>query len=127
MARARSRRVQRFTEAFLFTDFTDGGSASGYVDMTQQLPADCAFVGFKVDVLEGFTGNFAATLTVGKAGFTSFFSEIALSTFLVGTVVDAKLVAVETATTVRITIAADSDFTAVDAGEIAVSIAYIEL
>ena len=136
MARARSRRIQRFSEVVNFDDFTDGGSTAGTYELPTLVPANCVVVGWSVEVLTGFTGDSSAALLVGISGNTDMYNAAAtsVSVFAAGTVGaycdydgSGDLGFSATARTVLLTVTSGSDFGAVDAGKMVIHVAYLEL
>lgn len=111
-------------------DFTDNTNATGYIDITTQLPAGAIVLGWKAVVTTGFTGDTSAAMQVGIAGTLDAFSVVTTNSCLAaGTVgASAKLSTNSyrtAATTVRVTVTGAADFTSITAGSMKVSIYYI--
>jgi hypothetical protein len=114
-------------ERVTFNQFTDGGAAIGTLDLAQKIPAGAWVARVLVVDTVGFAGNVSAVLDVGTstdddrynatAGFNVFANSAALDG---GTPSGTQVHTAET--TVRLTLTADSDFTAVSAGACTVKI-----
>jgi len=116
-----------------YTDFTDNGDTTGYVDLTPQLPAGAIPLGWKIMVNTGFTGDTSATVQVGVAGDLDRFSAVTdQSVFATGTVGASALGrqgcmdGVAAAQTVRVTVTGAADFTSISAGNMDVELYYVE-
>jgi len=98
-------------------NFTDDGGTSGHIDFTSQLPAGAIVVGFKAVVSAGFAGDTSAVIQIGVAGTLGKFSaSVSQSVFAAGTVgsgapMDTCFNAV--ASTPRITVTGNADFTSI--------------
>jgi hypothetical protein len=112
-------------------DFTDNTDATGYVDLSTQLLAGAIPLGFKAVVHTAFIGNVSAAIQVGVSGDLDRFSSVAdQSVFTAGTVgagapADAAD-GIGAAQTVRVTVTGGTDFTAITAGSMTVTVYYIE-
>ena len=101
----------------LIANFTDDGGTSGHIDFSTQLPAGAIVLGWKAIVSAGFAGNISAVIQIGVAGTLGKFSaSVAQSVFAAGTVgsgapMDTCFNAV--ASTPRITVTGNSDFTSI--------------
>jgi len=98
-------------------NFTDNLDTTGYIDFTSQLPAGAIVVGWKAIVSAGFAGDTSAVIQIGVAGTLGKFSaSVAQSVFAAGTVgsgapMDTCFNAV--ASTPRITVTGNADFTSI--------------
>jgi hypothetical protein len=115
--------VGAVSQAILMEDFTDGGSTSGYLDLTAKVPAGAVVLGWKAVVLEAtkVDDDTTAVITVGKAGATGAFSaDTAQSLATAGTKGSAAVAATgfcATETTVRVTVTGTADFTDIQEGD----------
>jgi hypothetical protein len=114
-----------------FASFTDGTSTSGYIDFSTQLPANCLVLGWESVVATGFTGDTTATVKVGISGGVANYSAITSASCLAAGTVQAASVAatshVAAATTPRVTVTGGSDFGAIVAGSMTVTVFYLDL
>ncbi len=115
-----------------FGDFTDGGGASGYIDLTTgDIPAGSIVTGWKAAVSTGFTGDTTAVIEVGKAGDTDAYSadvaQSVLAAATVGSSAKEALAFVGAATTPRVTVTGGSDWGNIAAGSMIVTIYYRQL
>lgn len=113
--------------------FVDDGGASGHYDLTVTLPAGAVPLAWKAVVNTGFTGNVSAVLQAGVSGDVDRFSAVVdQSVFAAGTVGASALGQTDSldgigaAQTVRLTVTANTDFTAVTAGNLDFYLYYME-
>lgn len=123
-------KIQAITERLLFSGFTDGGGTSGYKDLATQVPAGALILGWRAEVLTGFTGDTTAVIQVGTSADADRFSSVTTNSVLAAGTVgsqtkDGVLAFCSAATTVRVTVTGGADFTAVAAGEMNVTLQYI--
>ena len=114
--------IKSITQVCPVTGFTDGGSTSGYMDLTVQIPANCFVLGWKAVTTSAgaWDDDTTAVMTVGISGATDKYSGGgAASVAAAGTVGDcgklatnAPIVYNATAATPRVTVTGGSDFTA---------------
>lgn len=114
--------IKSITQVCPVTSFTDGGSTSGYMDLTVTIPADSFVLGWKAVTTSAgaWDDDTTAVMTVGISGATDKFSGGgAASVAAAGTTGDcgklatnAPIVFVDTVTTPRVTVTGGSDFTA---------------
>mgnify|MGYP001546677485 FL=1 len=112
--------------------WTDGGSTSGYIDLTPTIPAGAIPIAWRANVTTAFACDTTATMLVGISGDTDKFTENgAQSVAATGKVAGSALGQAEgansigSAQTVRVTVTEDSDFGDVTAGAATISIFYI--
>jgi len=118
-------------ETVLFSQFTDGGATVGTYQLQGSLPAGAVVLGSKVTVDAGFAGNTSAALTVGDGsdvdrymtGTPSVFATAAAG-IETGVPSGAKLVTAPNRPTLTVTTA--TDFTAVSAGQVTVSLYFLQ-
>jgi len=115
-----------------YDDFTDGGSTAGTLNLTPTIPAGAIPLAWKAVVSTGFTGDTSATLLVGITGDTDRFSASdGQNIFAAGTFTESSIgEAVSgdgggSAQTVLLTLTSASDFGAVEAGSMVLTIFYI--
>ncbi len=120
------------SETVGFAAFTDGLGAVGTYVMTVSLPAKSIFLYSKVKVPAGFAGNVSAVLTIGDGSDVDRYNTGTPSVFTTaangiemgapsGTRYHATAMA-----TVTLTVTGATDFTAINAGSIAVSLYYLD-
>lgn len=113
-----------------FDDFTDGGAAAGTLQMTGTIPAGAIFLYSKVLVPAGFAGNTSAVLTIGdgsdvdryNTGTPSVFTTAATGVQMGNPSGNRFHTAAIQPT---LTVTGNSDFTAINAGQLAVTLFYI--
>ena len=107
-----------------FDDFTDNADATGYVDLTTQLPAGAIPLGWRCTVATGFTGDTTAVIQVGVSGDLNRFSADTAQSVLAAATVGASSLAADAcdgmnaAQTIRLTVTGGADFTSIAAGSI---------
>jgi hypothetical protein len=115
--------------------FTDNGNTTGYIDFTGDiLPAGALVLGWLADVTGAFAGDTSAAISVGKSGAVGCFSaDTTQSAFTTGRRGSASVVATSfcaTATTPRVTVTGNADFTSIvnnAGGAMQVTIFYIPM
>lgn len=119
------------SQSLAFGDFTDNGDATGYIDITTQIPASAIVMGWEAVVSTGFTGDTTAVVQVGVAGdLDAFSADVAQSVLAAATVGSASLAAesyLAAATTARVTVTGAGDFGLISAGVMVVTIFYVDL
>jgi len=126
--------IRTNTQALTVSEFTDNaGTATGYVDLSVQIPAQSMVLGWKCDVSSGFAGDTTAVMEIGVAGTTAAFTADATqSVFGVATVGSNSLAAssyTTAATTVRVTVTGGADFTTIKTADTAactVTVYYVQ-
>lgn len=105
-----------------FDDFTDGGSTTGYLDLSTAVPLGSLIIGWRAITATGFTGDTTAVLQVGVSGDVNrFTADVTQAVLGAGTITSVAL-AVDAgkssvaATTVRLTVTGGADFTSISAG-----------
>jgi hypothetical protein len=123
-----SSRLRALVETVAYGDFTDGGSTSGTVNLSNTLPAGAKPLGGKVVVSTGFTGDTSAALDVGTAGDPDAFVDnvdVLSADTVWGAASDESLLLAET--TVQVTVTGAADFTSVSAGVATIYVFYLAL
>lgn len=112
-----------------YSDFTDGGGASGTYDFAKSLPAGAFVIGTKVTVEEAFDGDTTATLAVGNTSDTNKYTDNTTvdvsSVGVVGDSAEDPLEFIAEATTVRATLTGASDFGNFTAGRAFIEVFYL--
>lgn len=116
-------------EEVTLADFTDNTDATGYADLSTDIPAGCEACGWEIVVATGFTGDTTAVCIIGVDGDTDRFSAVTtVSVLAAGTVgCSAKGDANQycaTATTPRVTVTGGADFGSISAGSMTVRVYY---
>jgi hypothetical protein len=113
----------------LYSQFTDGGGASGTYALTDQIPVGAKVIGSKLVNVTGFTGNTSAVITVGDGSDVDRYGTGTPSVFTTATAIDLGAISGTaihaTAATVTITVTGGSDFTAISAGQLTLQIYYL--
>ena len=122
--------LTELTETVLFSQFTDGGAAIGSFTSTMNIPAGSTVLYSAVKAITGFTGNVSATIQIGDGTDVDRYSTGTPSVFTTA----ANGIAVgapsgvnyhAAAKDVVLTVTSSSDFTAVTAGSVTVSVYYL--
>lgn len=120
--------VGRVSRTMAFSDFTDNTNATGYCDITTQIPAGALVLGWKAVTTTGFTGDTTAVIQVGIAGGVGNYSTTTNGSVAgAGTVGSASVLATSfcaAATTARVTVTGGADFTSISAGSMTVTVFY---
>jgi hypothetical protein len=124
-------RVSYVKQAVALADFTDNTDATGYVDLTDQLPAGAIPLGFKAVVGTGFTGDTTAVVQVGVAGDLDRFSSVTDQSVLAAGTVGAAAAAdaadgIAAAQTIRVTVTGAADFGSISAGAMTVYVFFVD-
>lgn len=116
------------SETVSYSQFTDGGSTSGTYVMKQGIPAGAVVLRTLLREIVGFTGNVSATITVGDGSDVDRYNTGTPSVYTTDDTVDAGSPSGTTyhdaAKSVTLTVTSASDFTAVAAGRVTVTIFY---
>lgn len=125
-------RVSVLTQTCLYSDFTDGGGATGTLTMTGSIPEGAILLGTKVTITTAFSGgtSSSATLIIGDGvdddrymtGTPDIFTG---ATTPLATGVPSGAVVMEAANQPVLTVTEAADFTQFAAGEIVVNIYYV--
>ena len=123
--------LSMLTETFDIDDFTDGTDDTGYADFTNAIPANAIPLGWKAVVSTGFTGDTTAVVQVGSSSDVDMLSGAVPSCLAAGTVGssapdDTAFDSIGTALTPRVTVAGQGDFGNITAGEMTITIFYLE-
>ena len=120
------------SETVAFGDFTDNEDTTGYVDLSDQLPAGAVPLAWKAVVSTGFTGDTSAALQAGVSGDLDRFSAVTDQSVLAAGTVGASalgrsdaLDGIASAQTVRLTVTGAADFSSISAGEMTFSLYYL--
>lgn len=116
----------RITRAMM----TDGGSTTGTYDLTEKIPAGAVFLRTTVSDIVGFTGNTSATIQVGDGTTVARYNTGTPSVFTtaaqgVDMGVPSGTVWHTAEVTPRVTITGGTDFTAITAGELTLTLYYL--
>jgi hypothetical protein len=122
---------QLVSQDLKIADFTDNTNATGYIDITDKLPAGAIVLGWKAVVGTGFSGDTTAVIEIGVSGTLDKFSvDTSQSVLTAGTVGSSSKLSANnflgSATTVRVTVTGGADFTSITAGEMVVTIYYVQ-
>jgi hypothetical protein len=120
--------LRKISQWITYDDFTDSAGTTGTLTMTDQLPAGCFFLGTKVTVTTGFTGDTSCTLKAGKTSgedeFTDGTTVNIYTTADVGEEGEAPLEFLASDTSVYLVATGAADWTSVSAGEMLVELFY---
>lgn len=124
-------RLVSYQETVAYDDFTDGGSTAGTYDLGITIPAGAVFAQALVTGITGFTGDSSAVLTIGDGSDVDRYNTGTPSVFTTasaGVAMGAPSGTTwHTATvTPRLTVTSGSDFTAVSAGALTVTLFWYE-
>ena len=128
--------IRKVCQRVLYSDFTDGASTAGTLNLTKTIPAGSFVIGSKVNVVTGFTGDTTCVLDIGNSSDDDAYS---FTTHNIYTAADnlvevadavtggtsASLVPVASATTILLTATSGTDWTLVTAGEMFVEVFYL--
>lgn len=123
--------LRSISQRIKYTDFTDGGSTAGTLNLKTKLPKGAIALGVKVEVNTAFTGDTSAVLIAGNSSDTnaySFNTNNVYTTGMKGSQADftASAYVFQTAeSNILITVTSGADFTSVSAGDAYVTIYYI--
>lgn len=120
-------RLVSYQQTVSFDQFTDGGSTAGTLDLNVSIPAGAVFARTLVTAVTGFTGDTSATLVVGdgsdvdryNTGTPSVFTTAAAGVDMgapSGTLFHSAAI------TPKLTVTSNSDFTAVEAGALTITL-----
>jgi len=116
------------SQTLVYSDFTDNGDATGYIDFDTDLPANAIVVGWKAVVSTGFTGDTTAVVQVGVSGDLDKYSGVTTASVLaaatVGALGNTDSAMATTAKTPRVTVTGGADFTSISAGSMVISLYY---
>lgn len=116
--------VQVIQQTVAIADFTDGGGASGYVDLTVQIPVGAWVLRAVLLDVTGFTGNTTAVATLGDGTDVDRYNASTLNVVANAQAIDGGAPSGTqvhaTAATVRVTITGASDFGLITAGQMTV-------
>lgn len=121
--------LRKISQWIDYSDFTDSGSTTGTLTMTQTLPAGSFYIGLKASVKTGFTGDTTCTLKAGKtSGEDEFTDGTTVNIYTaadVGQEGEAPLEYLGSATTVYLVATGAADWTSVSAGKMLVELFYL--
>jgi hypothetical protein len=125
-------RVVAYQETVSYDDFTDGGAAVGTLDLATTIPAGAVFLRSLVTGITGFAGDTSATLTIGdgtdvdryNTGTPSVFATAAAGVDMGAPSGTAWHTAAKTP---KLTITSGSDWGAVNAGALTVTLFWYEV
>ncbi len=117
-------------ETVAFGDFTDGGAAVGTFELSTDIPVGAYVVQASIDDVTGFAGDTTCTLTIGDGTDVDRYNTGTPNIFATATAIDAGGVSGTSfhsaAKTPTLTATAGSDWGAVTAGSVTVTIFYYE-
>lgn len=115
-------------QRILYSQFTDGGSTAGTLDLTETIPQGAWVLRTILLNVTGFTGDTSATMIVGETGDTDRYMTGTPSVFTTANAIDLGAPSgtqIHTAAkTVKVTVTSNADFTSVAAGAATVCILY---
>lgn len=118
-------------ETFDHADFTDGGAAVGTIQFTGEVPKGAVILGTKVLVPEGFAGDSSAVMTIGDGSDPDRYNTSTINVFATaadgvqsGVPSGSKLLVAANRPTLTVT--TGNDWGDVTAGQVTVSIYFIE-
>ena len=116
-------------QTFLFSEFTDGGSAAGTLALDETIPVGAWVLRSVLRGVTGFTGNTSAVMVVGDGSDVDRYNTGTPSVFTTANAIDLGAPSgtqVHTAAaTVTVTVTGGSDFTAITAGTATISIYFL--
>lgn len=122
------RRVYR--QSVTLSEFTDGGSTAGTLDLNVSIPVGAVFAQTLIDDVTGFAGDTSATIQVGDGTDVDRYSTGTPSVFATAAAVDAGVPSGtkfhSAAKTPKLTITSGSDWGAVTAGALTVTLIWDE-
>lgn len=123
-------KLKHIEQTIAIGDFTDNGDLTGYVDLTDLLPAGAIPLGWKSKVTDGFTGDGAAVVQVGVAGDLDRFSSVTDQSVLAAGTVGSGVPAdandgIAAAQTIRATVTGGADFGNIAAGQMTLYVYYV--
>ena len=126
--------IRKVGEWVDYSDFTDGGGASGTLALSKVIPAGSFAFGSKITVTTGFTGDTTAVADIGDGSDADLFNQtahnvLAAASNLVGAATEAAgsdrgIVALASDTTITVTVTGSSDFGLITAGRMYVEVFY---
>lgn len=122
-------RLVSYQETVLFSQFTDGGSTVGTLNLGISIPAGAVFARSMITAITGFTGDTSATLTIGDGSDVDRYNTGTPSVFTTAAA-GADLGAPSgtlwhtAAATPKLTVTSNADFTSVVAGQATVTLFY---
>lgn len=124
-------RLVSYSETVAFDDFTDGGSTAGTYDLGVSIPAGAVFARSLVTAVTGFIGDTSAVLVIGDGTDVDRYNTGTPSVFTTASAgIDAGAPSGtlfhSTAKTPKLTVTSGSDFTAVSAGQLTVTLFWYE-
>lgn len=119
-----------FSQTLSLSDFTDGGSTTGTVVLTSQIPLGSVYQQTMVTDITGFIGDTTAVLTVGDGTDVDRYNTSTVNVFVTDTSVSAGAPSGTTyhdaAASVTLTITSGADFTSVTEGKLTVHMVYFK-
>ena len=122
--------IKSFSEVVERANYTDNGDATGYIDLTTQVPAGSLVLGHETKVATGYAGDTTAVEQLGTSGDLDRFSKVTTNSVLAaGTVGDGVASDASeycaAATTLRHTVTGASDFGLITTGKAQITVFYI--
>ena len=118
--------VHVLTQRVVLADFTDGGSTSGTLDLTETIPVGAFVLRAVLRNVTGFAGDTSAVMVIGDGTDADRYNASTPSVFTTANAIDMGAPSgtqIHTAAaTVRLTVTSNSDFGAISAGAATVCI-----
>jgi hypothetical protein len=125
------KQVKVLSQMIAFGDFVDDGGTSGYLDLTDKIPAGSFVLGWLYGGSDGFTGDVSAQMEVGVVATADKYSAVANGSVFgaaatVGSICKTTGVVLELVeATVRVTVTTATDFTKVAGGSGTIDVLYV--
>lgn len=123
---ASAARLDFVQQTVLFSEFTDGGSTSGTFVLNDVIPVGALVTQSLIDDITGFTGDTSAVVTIGDGSDVDRYNTGTPDVFPTATAVAAGAVSGTalhtTVANVTLTVTSATDFSAVNAGQVTVTI-----
>ena len=120
--------IHSIEKRFSYTDFTDGGGASGTLALTETIPVGAKAIGSRLVNLTGFSGDTSAVIIVGDGTDTDRYNTGTPDVFTTANAIDLGVASGTlihiTAATITVTITSGSDWGLVTAGAATLIIDY---
>jgi hypothetical protein len=128
--------IRKVGQWITYDQFTDGAGVSGTKTLAKQIPAGSFVIGSKITVTTGFTGGASAVADIGDGSDADLFSYTTHNVFAVASnlvegadaAADAAyrgIVAINSDTTITVTVSEAADFGLISAGKMYVEVIYI--
>ena len=122
--------VKLITQTFTYDEFTDGGSTSGTLELSSDIPVGAVVMQTLIDDVTGFAGDTSAVMTIGDGTDADRYNTGTPNVFTTADAISAGAVSGTafhaTAATPTITVTSAADFSSVSAGQATVTIFYYQ-